>query len=153
MLRTNLGCFWVVFFDVLICSPFVTNTVEHGSFHRACCEGYLSITQGACHGIYSSLMKKKTGRMSPSGLNRRVNAHDSLGYGRGYWSGLLMIMVVKFTHQLGKKFPREDLHPAGSVTFEVDLDNVKAYDSGLRTGSTKASDYVPSASGKCKMSI
>jgi hypothetical protein len=24
-----------------------------------------------------------------------------------------MMMVVKFTHQLGKKFPREDLHPAG----------------------------------------
>src|SRR6266540_2263636 len=58
-------------------------------------------------------MKKKTDRMSPPGLNRRVDAHDSLGYGSGYWSGLLIIMVVKFTHQLGKKFPREDLHPAG----------------------------------------
>jgi hypothetical protein len=23
-----------------------------------------------------------------------------------------MSMVVKFTHQLGKKFPHEDLHPA-----------------------------------------
>jgi hypothetical protein len=23
----NLGCFWVVFLDVLICFPFVTNTV------------------------------------------------------------------------------------------------------------------------------
>jgi hypothetical protein len=51
--------------------------------------------------------------MSPPGLNRRVDAHDSLGYGSGYWSGLWMMMMVKFTHQLGKKFPREDLHPAG----------------------------------------
>jgi hypothetical protein len=58
-------------------------------------------------------MEKKTGRMSLPGLNRRVDAHDSLGYGSGYWSGLLMMMVVKFTYQLGKKFPREDLHPAG----------------------------------------
>jgi hypothetical protein len=38
----NLGCFCMVFFDVLIFSPFVTNTVWHGSFRRACCEGCLS---------------------------------------------------------------------------------------------------------------
>ena len=63
--------------------------------------------------MYARLMKNKPGRMSPPGLNRRVDAHDSLGYGSGSWSGLLMIMVVKFTHQLGKKFPREALHPAG----------------------------------------
>jgi hypothetical protein len=35
----NLGCFCVVFLDVLIFFPFVTNTVSHGSFGLACCEG------------------------------------------------------------------------------------------------------------------
>jgi hypothetical protein len=42
-------------------------------------------------------MKKKTGRMSLPGLNRRVDAHDSLGDGSEYWSRLWM-MMVKFTH-------------------------------------------------------
>jgi hypothetical protein len=31
MLRTNLGCFGMGFFEVLMVSPFVTNTVEPGS--------------------------------------------------------------------------------------------------------------------------
>jgi hypothetical protein len=48
-------------------------------FCLACGEGCLSITQGSCHGIYSRLMKKKTGRMSPPGLHWRVNAYESLG--------------------------------------------------------------------------
>jgi hypothetical protein len=53
-----------------------------------------------------------------------------------------MILMAKFTHQLGKKFLVRTFIQRGSVTFEVDLDNVKAYDSGLRTGSTKASYYL-----------
>jgi hypothetical protein len=36
----NLGCFCMVFFDVLIFSPFVTNTVWYGSFRLAYGEGY-----------------------------------------------------------------------------------------------------------------
>ena len=48
-------------------------------FCLACCEGCLSITQSACHGIYASLMKKETGRMSPPGLHGRVHADESLG--------------------------------------------------------------------------
>jgi hypothetical protein len=50
-----------------------------------------------------------------------------------------MSMVVEFTHQLGKKFPRAALHPAGIGHLQVDLDHVKADDSGLMTDSTKAS--------------
>jgi hypothetical protein len=38
----NLGCFGVIFLDVLIFFPFVTNTVEHGSFGLACGEGCFS---------------------------------------------------------------------------------------------------------------
>jgi hypothetical protein len=72
-------------------------------------------------------MKNKPGRMSPPGLNRRVDAHDSLGYGSGSWSGLLMIMVVKFTHQRGKNSLVRPFIQRGSVIFEVGLDHVKAY--------------------------
>jgi hypothetical protein len=50
-----------------------------------------------------------------------------------------MTVMVTFIHQLGKNFPREDLHPAGMRHLRADLDNVKADDSGLRTGSGKAS--------------
>ena len=65
------------------------------------------------------------GRKSPPELNGRVDAHDSLGHGSAYWRQVLMSMLVKFTHQLGKKFPREDLHPAGIGHLRGDLDNVK----------------------------
>jgi hypothetical protein len=37
----NLGCFWVVFWAVLIFSPFVPNTVEDGFCRRPCGEGCL----------------------------------------------------------------------------------------------------------------
>jgi hypothetical protein len=53
-----------------------------------------------------------------------------------------MILMAKFTHQLGKKFLVRTFIQRGSVTFEVDLDNVKAYDSGLRTDNTNASYSV-----------
>lgn len=35
----NLGCFCVVCFDVLMCSPFVTKTVEHGCYGLTCGDG------------------------------------------------------------------------------------------------------------------
>jgi hypothetical protein len=65
----NLGCFCVVFFDGLIFSPFVTNTVEHGSFCLACCEGYFALTQSSCHGRCAGHLKKRVGRKSPLGLD------------------------------------------------------------------------------------
>jgi hypothetical protein len=40
----KLGCFCVVFFEVLMCSPFVTNTVAYGSFCLACGAGCVSPT-------------------------------------------------------------------------------------------------------------
>ena len=40
-------------------------------------------------------------------------AHAWLGEERASQRGLLMVMMVRFTHQLGKTFPREDVHPAG----------------------------------------
>jgi hypothetical protein len=51
-------------------------------------------------------MKKETGRMSPPGLERREKAHALLGDESEYRRELLMAMMAKFTHQLGKKFPR-----------------------------------------------
>jgi hypothetical protein len=36
-----------------------------------------------------------------------------------------MRRVVKLTHQLGKKFPRAAIHPAGIGHLRGDLDNVK----------------------------
>jgi hypothetical protein len=63
--------------------------------------------------------------MSPPRLYWRVDAHDSLGHGSEYWRQLLVSMVVKFTHQLGKKCPRAAFIQRGTVTFEGDLDNVK----------------------------
>jgi hypothetical protein len=49
-------------------------------------------------------MKKETGRMSPPGLERREKAHALLGDESEYRRELLMAMMAKFTHQLGKKF-------------------------------------------------
>jgi hypothetical protein len=49
--------------------------------------------------------EEKSGSQSLSGLDWRVGAEESLGHGSGYRSALLMSMGVKFTHQVGKKFP------------------------------------------------
>jgi hypothetical protein len=43
-----------------------------------------------------------------------------------------------FTQQPGKKFPRADLHPGGSVIFEGDLDSVKAYKHRLANSNPRA---------------
>jgi hypothetical protein len=74
MLRKNLGCFGVVFLGVLMFSPFVTKIVLHGSCCLACCEGYFSLTQSSCPGMYSRLMKKERGRTSVPELHWRVHA-------------------------------------------------------------------------------
>ena len=80
----NLGCFCVVFFDVLMFSPFVPKTVAHGSFSLACGEGCFSLTQSACQGRCSGCRKKSVGRKSPAGLHRRVDAQDSRGLDSEY---------------------------------------------------------------------
>jgi hypothetical protein len=70
----NLGCFCVVFFDVLIFSPFVRIPYSTGFFVWHVVKDAYLLAQSSCHGISSSLMKKETGGMSPPGLHWRVNA-------------------------------------------------------------------------------
>jgi hypothetical protein len=123
----NLSCFGVDFFEVLMFSPFVPNTVMHGSCCLACGAGCFSPNAKPVPEQVFRPPEEKRGSQSLSGLDWRVGAEESLGHGSGYRSALLMSLVVKFTYQVGKKFPSEDLHP---------------YDSGLMTDSTEASDYV-----------
>lgn len=62
-----------------------------------------------------------------------------LGDDSEYRWELLMSLVVKFTHQVGKTFPVRTFIQGGPVTFKGDLDHVKADDAGLMTDSTNAS--------------
>ena len=66
MLKKNLGCFGVVVFEVLILSPFVLNTVAHGSCRLARCAGYLSLTQSRCHRRWSGPPKEPHGAKEPA---------------------------------------------------------------------------------------
>jgi hypothetical protein len=80
----NLGCFCVVFLDVLIFFPFVPNTVEDGLFVWHVVKDASLLRQSACHGRCSGCRKNSVGRKSPPGLHGRVDAHDSLGPDREY---------------------------------------------------------------------
>jgi hypothetical protein len=53
---------------------------------------------------------EQSGSQSWSGLDWRGGAEESLGHGSGYRSALVIRRVVKFTQQVGKKFPVSDIH-------------------------------------------
>jgi hypothetical protein len=64
------------------------------------------LSQSSCQGRYSRLLQKGMSRMGPPELDWRVHAYESLGDEGKYQRELLMVMMVTFTHQLGKKIPQ-----------------------------------------------
>jgi hypothetical protein len=72
------------------------------------------LTQRSCQGKGSDRLKQSMERKSPLGVDWRVGADESLGDDSEYRRALLMRMVVKFTHQVGKKFPGSAIHGAES---------------------------------------
>jgi hypothetical protein len=106
----NRGCFGVDFFAVLMFSPFVPNTVAHGFCGLACGAGCFSTNAKRVPWQMFQPPEEKSGSKSLSGLDWRVGAEESLGHGSGYRSARWMSMVVKFTQQVGKKFPVSDVH-------------------------------------------
>jgi hypothetical protein len=62
----NLGCFCVVFFDLLMFPPFMTKTVEHGSFSLACGEGCFSTKAKLVPWQVFRLPEEKRGSKEPA---------------------------------------------------------------------------------------
>jgi hypothetical protein len=101
----NLGCFCVVFFDVLMFSPFVAKTVKHESFCLTCGKDASLLTQGSCHQICPGNLRGHVGRMTGPARDQHWGAQGWFGHESG-------ALMVEFTYQLGKKFPVSDLHRA-----------------------------------------
>jgi hypothetical protein len=91
----------------------------------------LFIEQSACHQIDPCSLRGHVGSMTGPERSQHWETQGCLGHENGY-------LRVKFTYPLGKKFLVRTFIQRG----EVDLDNVKADDSGLMTDSTEASYYI-----------